>query len=491
MKKLASLIILVSITLTVFGQNGEVYPTFLKNSKFKIKSDNFGLENIPDNYQFEKNKTLSQLYLKEGKGLKQKLDSLVNEGRRKEEYTYDENGNLLSYIYSDWDINKWKGTDKYEFEYNASGNLIERVTYLGDNYRWKELIKYEYAYDADENIIQTISSTWKSGRWLNDSKTEYIHDNNEKRMQNISFSWEGNKWINKSKSEIALDSAGNNTHSNLFIWEGDQWINTTKYEYNYDTLGNRTLVLISSWLDDKFVNSWKDETEYDMEENTRILVSSEWQSEQWVKLWKREYADNANGVAINYTTYNWENDQWVESVRFYSEFDYQGNRIAEISMAWMENDWINNYKAEYSYDNEFSYEDLILPFSGENDPGLQLLFNHKLQEITYSNFNGTGWDVDIAYVLYYSEQNFTSLKDYHIQNQIKVYPNPATNQIVFNIDGAVGRLQLEILDSQGKLLEQQLINNNESVSIESLNSGLHFYRILTDGKSYNGKFIVK
>jgi hypothetical protein len=157
------------------------------------------------------------------------------------------------------------------------------------------------------------------------------------------------------------------------------------------------------------------------------------------------------------------------------------------------------------YDNSFSFEDLILPFTSsdfeddneneyEGEAGqfdLNQMFNHKLTHLTNYEHDGDNWVSVGDYILYYSEQTITGVNDLNLVKNVNVYPNPATNQVTFNIDAAVGPLNVELYDLQGKLVLSRLVSNNNPVSIESLNSGLYFYRLSENQNFYTGKIMVK
>ncbi|MCB9251184.1 MAG: T9SS type A sorting domain-containing protein [Flavobacteriales bacterium] len=78
-------------------------------------------------------------------------------------------------------------------------------------------------------------------------------------------------------------------------------------------------------------------------------------------------------------------------------------------------------------------------------------------------------------------------------NVLKVFPNPAVNQIKFEGDWIQGTSEIEILDSKGlKMKLGQAIYSDRSLqmNISTLNSGLYFFRIKQNSKILSGKFKV-
>lgn len=59
-----------------------------------------------------------------------------------------------------------------------------------------------------------------------------------------------------------------------------------------------------------------------------------------------------------------------------------------------------------------------------------------------------------------------------------IYPNPTSNQVTILFDGTVANLK--ITDAQGKLIRQQSITNNATLSISSFESGIYIFEISTD-----------
>jgi hypothetical protein len=87
----------------------------------------------------------------------------------------------------------------------------------------------------------------------------------------------------------------------------------------------------------------------------------------------------------------------------------------------------------------------------------------------------------------------TSVEDNSEELLVDVYPNPATNLIIFNINRQDHKeYTLEISDAAGKIIST--IAGNDSLieyPTSNLQSGVYFYRLSIDGKEKFGKFVVK
>ncbi len=70
----------------------------------------------------------------------------------KETYTYDKNGNLLSYSYGTNDIT----IEKYKNKYDKHGNLVRRYTYIDDECKYYEL----WTYIPWEEWVDSFQLVW-------------------------------------------------------------------------------------------------------------------------------------------------------------------------------------------------------------------------------------------------------------------------------------------------------------------------------------------
>ncbi len=78
---------------------------------------------------------------------------------------------------------------------------------------------------------------------------------------------------------------------------------------------------------------------------------------------------------------------------------------------------------------------------------------------------------------------------------VKVFPNPVDHQMVIEVKNAVGEVQVELFDTNGRLLllRQWAIGSHASLSIDFAEkpSGVYFYRILSGGEVRQGKVVKR
>ncbi len=81
------------------------------------------------------------------------------------------------------------------------------------------------------------------------------------------------------------------------------------------------------------------------------------------------------------------------------------------------------------------------------------------------------------------------------QLAVKIFPNPVDNQLVVEVQHAVGEVQVELFDMNGRLLLQQHWNNGSqvfaTVDFTGKPTGMYFYRVLNGENVRQGKIVKK
>lgn len=76
------------------------------------------------------------------------------------------------------------------------------------------------------------------------------------------------------------------------------------------------------------------------------------------------------------------------------------------------------------------------------------------------------------------------------QRAFQLYPNPATEYITLSLNTKAENAVVEILSLEGKVLQRQLMNNNQlRLSVQGLNSGTYWLRLTTASGIQTQKFI--
>ncbi|MFO7669717.1 MAG: T9SS type A sorting domain-containing protein [Bacteroidales bacterium] len=411
----------------------------------------------------------------------------------KDEYRYDSKGNLLEDLYYEWNTDHWENSMKYEFTYDTDGNKTLNVSYLWNGSGWENTAeKDEYTYDNHGDQIQHINSLWVGNQYESFIKNMFTYDINRNNTQVVQYLWDGSEWANWSKDEFIYDNKNMLTMSVIYDWDGSQWINTNKYDFIYDSNDQMTEIISAEWDGDNWMKTGKYTDIYDSNGKITESYFSKWEAEQWVIFGIINYTYDSSGNLVLYVV-NLEDSIIYREESVYDELGNRTeNAIFELNMdsGLLE----KALKNEYTYDNSFSYEDLILPIAFiEVEGGFdeELIFKHKLMHLINYEGDGESWVFDSDYFLEYSEQEITGIRESKSENQLSLYPNPANGQVTFTLDSAVDRFRVEIFDIQGKMVISQTVENNKPVSIESLHEEIYFYRLNAQGQPYSGKLMVK
>lgn len=374
------------------------------------------------------------------------------------EYTYDSTGKLIRELYYGWDYSRepiqWTLIMKNEYTYDTCGNPTQETDYLSLGTTWEARNKYEYAYDSSGALIQVIYSDryyFVGDEWFLNSKTEYEYlPDTTRRLSNKTFyywSVSDSLWVVSERHEYVYDAGGRLIQELLPWWntETNQFDKSRKIDFKYDASGNLITDSVAYWNPDG--------------------------SEQWLP-------------------------QTIEE----NTYDEYWNLETNNRFVWLYScERCPDYNYGYSYDNNFSFADLVLPVATHYYSFVEyvelneMFFRHMLEEITmFSN-----WDNNAGRFTYhtkvtftYSEENAKGI-DYNRDTGIRVYPNPATEYLIFEINLSIKPSIIELFDINGRKVISQTITDFIQVSISHLNSGIYFYQVIGEDRVSRGKIIIR
>lgn len=531
-------IITTFIVLSVsfaFGQNIDL-KTFEKYMKSRL--DRHSTESNQDGNLLRQASLFQQIrdisdnsLLKSTQNIKQKLDSLITEeydeglGRwvnaSKTEYTYNGIGNNTLLIRSVWNMvaSNWTLSNKWETSYDANGNFIQDVSSEWDTgiSKWIPGYKYEWNYDANRKYIQYTSSKWDavSSKWTPISKSENTYDAQEYLILITNTEWNilSSKWIPSYKYESTYDTNGNEIMPIVSEWEivTSSWKATNKYERTYDTKGNGIMTIASEW--EIGTSSWKAtnkyETNFDGNGNIIQYINSVWDLNKnlWVINFKNEFTYDSNENIIKKYIYdrtdvNYNADEEIEFT-----YDTYGNLIKEIhrivtyDSKGNTEDWkIPEYKVETIYDNFYTSDQFIIPsdfifpwyVATEIYPEKHMINSyityHSPSQMSSDDIEDSIWVFDVRGKLYYSSLNITGINEI-THGEIKIYPNPASDFILIDLDGNTLSILIELFDLQGRKLLSKRIGSNEKLNMAGFKSGMYLYKLNMDGNIQSGKLV--
>ncbi|PZF71090.1 T9SS type A sorting domain-containing protein [Taibaiella soli] len=105
--------------------------------------------------------------------------------------------------------------------------------------------------------------------------------------------------------------------------------------------------------------------------------------------------------------------------------------------------------------------------------------NHKINDPYPTPFPTGGFDLDAVGVI---NQSTTGVATINGNNAFRIYPNPATEKIVFHCDRTPEGATLSLTDVTGKIVLQQSVSGNDTeINLNACASGL-YYLVLNDAK---------
>lgn len=362
-------------------------------------------------------------YLEEGETIWEKDEVM------KEDIVFDENGNVLSVIFSDDYEGSLSPWHKATYTYNESGEQtsIEESDY--DEGEWEPIERIEYTYNESGEL--SVKSEY------------YFTESSEKELAiETTFSYENDLLMTKEKEiHYSFDyPEGSILHHEYTYNASDQ---LTDIEINYEMGGNGgepTLYTTHAF-------------EYTEGSNEELTVEE----------------------TIHHNMPGYVSEKTVTT------YDANGNEILTYEYMW-DNDadeWQFWDKMEASYNLDYLYDDLLVnQFVREDEEGVYFIeiVNMLLGFYFYEDEETTV--SDDYYRLYYSEGDSptTSVATATENTSLDVYPNPASEVIYISEAQETGQLKAHIYNMRGEcVLEREA--SPEGVSISSLQSGVYVLRV--------------
>jgi len=140
-------------------------------------------------------------------------------------YTYDNDGNRLSYLRQNWDGSDWVNDRLYTYTYDNDGNQLSYLRQIWDGSDWVNYRQYTYTYDNDGNQLSYLGQNWDGSDWVNDFQYTFTYDNDGNLLSYLNQNRDGSDWVNDWQYIYTYDNDGNQLswlHQN---WDGSDWVN--------------------------------------------------------------------------------------------------------------------------------------------------------------------------------------------------------------------------------------------------------------------------
>lgn len=367
--------------------------------------------------------------------VKQRMDSLILK------YYNDSSGNYVN-------------SRLYKYLYNTNQLLAGEFTCLWNGISWNDYDKYEYFYNDQFLIDSIVEYHMTQGSWTPIYKNMYSYYEDGTIQLKLRLYKESGIWQEKYKSEYYYlsDTVIENQY-NLF---NNNW----EIQYNITTI---------------YVEGFK---------TSQIYMASD-QIGGLVKYSRLDFEYENDNLIRQITRFTDDWGQWQEDPYFGEEFFYDSfNNLERYEYSYYSpqtSEWELQVESYNSYDNQYDYDDLIIPCTVN-----ELYYRHMLFS-TYENSY-----VDPEYKIMYQPffnpvtiQKASSLEQW----VTKIFPNPAVDHLNISWSYPVKEADLSVYNSTGQLELQLQVNNQTNFPVSSLVAGLHFF-VITSGVKLigTGKF---
>lgn len=417
---------------------------------------------------------------------KQRLDSMIMELNMgmwipfiKPVFTYDNAGRVILIINNEVDFSsmQMKPHSRELISYNMQGKLSE----------------YQLEYWDD-----------MASMWIPDYLEEYEY-NTAGKVSDVFFSYYddlSSTWMFDSKVEYEYNTSGLLDKILHYYWgHPGQWDISFKEEYTWDA-ANRISDILTSWWDDfaqKFEPDTRDEYTYHTSGKVGEILTSIYDNSTmlWTADMKEEYDydASANNILYNSSFYDDYNMIWVPSERIEKTFASNNNLLSEVLLYYDEmiSQWELYDSTTYAYNDNFPYNDLLLPFYYDDEYEMREYYNHMVTQLQLYYYD------DIIYQWeHYGRINlYWSLHTIGIEEQkpstVRIFPNPATANINFELSGIQhGAVTVELYDMQGRRVLASGITDGSSVDVSTIGRGVYIYRIISESSIiHQGKVVIQ
>lgn len=367
--------------------------------------------------------------------VKYRLDSVIiepqipvdsyPEGTAKGIYTYNDDGLMSSLVQFEWYeqwIPTWK-EDHYFNETNQTSMIISSEFYENDE--WVAFLKEDFIYYPDGSLKTHLYSDWNFNGWKESFKWEYTYSGNT--VIETKYQKDNNVWYPDNVIEYVYSN-------NVIVQETSTTPGSNDYIYQADYIydnGNLSYKEIKYWMGDY----WS----VPMEKETCI------------------YDEFNNASLYSYLSWNEETSAWDV-----------------------------NEQDQQMYNNEITFDELILPQFIE-----ELFFRHMLtgQTVTYL-YEG---EIEDGYTVtpFYNEV-IIEKADNIPTGVTQIHPNPMSDKTTVSWDASNPEARMEIYSLTGTLVKSVNIRNHSTISLEDLPDGIYMILLRNDSKIIgNKKLIVK
>jgi hypothetical protein len=333
---------------------------------------------------------------------------------------------------------------------------------------WSAYFKGYPTYNNDSTENNTIELVLNQNNvWENGYKTSYIYDMQKNVSTELSQEWDANtsSWVNTNQVLYTYNANNYRTTTTNQIWQSGAWVNNNRYIYNFDANNRASLDVYQSW-------------------NTGTNV--------WDSIVRNLYTYNAKNLADSALTQYWNGTTkvWISYILITKTYDGNNNLISNLSQSFdiTTNAWKNSTSNTYNYDaNKNKLTDWHKTWNAggtwdntELDTYTYDSDNNIVSELyqDWSLLNKNWLNTDSAHY-YYTKKNGPNTgiaTIYKSENNLNIYPNPASQFVNINFNAAVSD-HLTLINILGEVVYSQNYIANQSIDLTGFTKGIYIVKV--------------
>jgi hypothetical protein len=360
---------------------------------------------------------------------------------------------------SDWQLRYYS-----EMSYLENGKIDTMTNFLSEGSDPKT--RSIDIYDAEGRIEELIVQTYNDG-WQYTSKNDYAYDQHGNLITELNYIWFNGNWSQISGTR------------NEYTYSGDDFlVETLRQNYNF----------ISGWY-----NSFRQTYNFDGGTSPIEIIMQDWGSSSWINTQRmvdldiKEYdAEHGAGIYNSYSMEKWDGFNWVSDLHYDYTFspEYPAGGYSYIEQIYREGAWMDSIQ----YSSIYGDNGLISEVKTETWLGGQWVetegnrYFYTIQDIDLLELIAQFWDSTSTYVndtkIIYSDFLHIEGVQENAENQVAVYPNPASKWIRVDLKDPEWRGIVSIVDITGRKMKKVAFDgSNLMIPVGDLPDGLYFLRI--------------
>ncbi len=278
-------------------------------------------------------------------------------------YSYDENGNVLTYQLDYWENSEWVPSRRTTSEFGEDGKMTNSIVERFDG-EWENSTRNIWEYDEKGNNYIWLLDSWEDNMWKNSSKYDKTFDSNRLNIFRTYSYWENNTWEAQNTVMYEYDSNGREILYQYQSLEDNPWFNDYRYKTGYNSNGKEITLLYEEQVDNAWEQNRLESTSYDSEDKISLVMTQNWDGSQWLDESRESYDHSVSG-SITFFSKDWDGSKWIASDSFLSYEDIYGNSaflygsiialyFSTITDVESEQTIINEFELSQNYPNPFN-----------------------------------------------------------------------------------------------------------------------------------------